>query len=63
MDANDVNHGFVRFKHGAITTFDISGAGTGPGQGTVPLCNNPVDAIIGYYIDASNVFHGFLRSP
>ena len=63
VDASDVNHGFVRAKHGAITTFDVPGAGTGPFQGTVPLCNNPVNAITGYYIDTSNVFHGFLRSP
>jgi hypothetical protein len=63
VDASDVNHGFIRFKHGATTTFDVPGAGTGAGQGTVPLCNNPVDAITGYYIDTSDVFHGFLRSP
>jgi len=63
VDASDVNHGFVRAKHGSITRFDVPDAGTDPGQGTVPLCNNPVDAITGYYIDASNVLHGFLRSP
>jgi hypothetical protein len=63
IDVSDVNHGFVRGKHGAITTFDVPGAGTGPGQGTVPFCNNPVDAITGVYIDASDVNHGFLRSP
>jgi hypothetical protein len=63
VDASDVNHGFVRGTDGAITTFDAPGAGTGPGQGTIPLCNNPVDAITGDYLDASDVFHGFLRSP
>ena len=46
-----------------ITTFDFPGAGTGPFQGTVPLCNNPAGAIIGYYIDSSDVNHGFLRTP
>jgi hypothetical protein len=53
----------VRAKHGAITTFDVPAAGTGPGQGTIPLSNNPVDAITGYYIDANDVTHGFLRTP
>ena len=43
-----------------FTTFDAPGAGTGPFQGTVPFCNNPPAGITGYYIDASNVGHGFL---
>ena len=63
MDASDVNHGFVRASNGAITTFDVPSAGTGPFQGTIPLSNNPVDAITGYYIDANDVTHGFLRTP
>jgi hypothetical protein len=63
VDASDVNHGFVHASDGTITTFDVPGAGTGPGQGTIPLSNNPVDAITGYYIDASDVTHGFLRTP
>ena len=46
-----------------IITFDAPGSGTGPGQGTIPLSNNPADAITGYYIDASNATHGFLRTP
>ena len=46
-----------------ITTFDVPGAGTGPGQGTVPACNNPVGAITGYYIDGNDVTHGFLQTP
>jgi hypothetical protein len=53
----------VRASDGAITTFDVPGAGTGPFQGTIPLCNNPVGAITGYYIDANDVTHGFLRTP
>jgi hypothetical protein len=53
----------VRSKQGAITTFDPPGAGTGSGQGT--FCNqiNPAGAIAGYYLDANNVFHGYLRNP
>jgi hypothetical protein len=63
VDASDVNHGFVRASDGTITTFNVPGAGTGPGQGTIPLSNNPADRITGYYIDASDVSHGFLRIP
>ena len=63
MDPSDVNHGFVCALDGTITTFDVPGAETGPFQGTIPLANNPAGAITGYYIDASNVTHGFLRTP
>lgn len=55
-----MNHGFVRDKHGGVTTFDAPGAGTGALQGTIPLTDNQSGAIVGYYIDASNVDHGFL---
>ena len=60
VDANDVNHGALRAPNGAITTFDVPGAGTGPGQGTLPASNNPADGIVGTYIDANDVEHGFL---
>ena len=36
IDANSLFHGFVRAPNGAITTFDVPGAGTGPNQGTLP---------------------------
>src|SRR5207245_222523 len=65
-DANDVNHGFVRASNGAITTFDAPGAGTGPGQGTrteAATCINPAGAIVGFYTDASDVLHGYVRAP
>lgn len=64
---NFVDHGLVRSPRGKFTTFEVPGAGTGPYQGTgspgssVPL--NQFGAIAGYYIDASNVVHGYLRSP
>jgi predicted membrane protein len=61
VDANNVNHGFVRAPDGTITTFDVPGAGTGAFQGTSPLGINAEGAITGYYIDANNVAHGFLR--
>ena len=63
IDENDAMHGFVRAKHGDITTFDAPGAGTGASQGTEPLANNPAGAVTGFYIDANNVIHGFLRTP
>jgi hypothetical protein len=45
-----------------ITTFDAPGAGTGPGQGTIPFAINPAETITGYYIDAGDARHGFLRA-
>jgi len=44
-----------------FTTFDAPGAGTGSGQGTFPTAINTEGAITGYYTDASNVEHSFLR--
>jgi hypothetical protein len=59
-DAN-VNHGFVRDRHGAIVEFDVPGAGTGPGQGPQVFGINPSGAVTGGYLDSNNVFHGFVR--
>jgi hypothetical protein len=44
-----------------IIIFDPPGTGTGPGQGSVAEAINPAGAIVGYYLDASGVNHGFLR--
>src|SRR4029077_19277380 len=66
IDASIVIHGYVRTPDGTITTFDVPGAGTGPGQGTFPGlvdCINPAGAITGGYVDASNVFHAYVRAP
>src|SRR5205807_3166206 len=46
----------------AIITFDAPGAGTGPGQGTIPYAINQASTIAGSDLDASNVYHGFLRA-
>ena len=59
LDGNGVYHGFVRDRHGAITTFDAPGVGP---YGTEPASNNAANAITGYYLDASGVGHGFLRT-
>lgn len=61
-DASGVFHGFLRSRDGTISTFDVSGAGTGPGQGTFPENINGGGAITGQYVDASGVNHGFLRT-
>jgi hypothetical protein len=60
VDASGVGHGFLRAPDGTITSFDASGAGTGAGQGTIPLDNNNSGAITGQDIDKGNVTHGFL---
>jgi hypothetical protein len=66
-DNSQVVHGFVRSPQGNLTTFDAPGAGTGSGQGTgspgSSVALNVFGAIAGYYTDANNVVHGYLRSP
>ena len=65
VDSNTVFHAFVRAPNGAITTIDVPGAGSVPVsfQGTQSYGINPAGAITGWYADASNVNHGFVRSP
>jgi hypothetical protein len=62
IDAAGVNHGFVRAADRTITAFDVQGAGTVSGQGTIAANINTPGMIEGYFIDASGVFQGFLRS-
>ena len=62
-DQNGVNHGYVRAPHGAITTFDVPGAGTGPGQGTFVGGINPEGTVMSIYVDPSNTLHGYVRAP
>jgi hypothetical protein len=45
-----------------ITTFDPQGAGTAAGQGTFAQQGLNSGTIVGYYIDADSVAHGFIRS-
>lgn len=47
-------------KH-KIITFDAPGAGTGSGQGTLPISINPAGKVTGLTRDANLVRHGFLR--
>jgi hypothetical protein len=62
-DAGFVQHGFLRYPNGYITTFDAPVAGGGPGQGTVAFAVNDAGVIAGTFQDANNVYHGFLRFP
>ena len=66
FDASRVYHGFVRSASGTITSFDAPGAGTngstGVAQGTFALSINAGGVIVGYYVDASDGYHGFVRS-
>ena len=64
-DAKGLYHGFLRGPDGEFTTFDAPGAGTkrGSGFGTFPTSINDGGTIAGYYIDANDITHGFMRSP
>jgi len=68
LDANIVEHTYLRAPDGTFTTFDAPGAGTGPFQGTQAVATNPAGATTGVYIDSNNVLStglnwgGHLRS-
>ena len=57
VDANSVQHGFVRAPNGVITEFDPTGSIL-----TNPNAIDASGAITGFYFDASFVGHGFLRA-
>jgi hypothetical protein len=61
------DHSYLRTHDGTITTFDdpASGGacGTGCHQGTHAAAINLAGTISGFYIDASDGGHGFLRTP
>lgn len=65
IDANNVQHGFLRTPEGRFITFEAPGADTTAGSfnGTSPNSINDLGAITGFYLDASAVSHGFVRSP
>lgn len=66
VDENFVSHGFLRKGDGSIISFDAPGVGPGGGpnqDGTHALTINPAGAITGYYQDAQEAIHGFLREP
>jgi probable HAF family extracellular repeat protein len=60
LDDNNVYHSFLRDSEGNFTLLDVQGAGTSAGQGTIAEGINDPGAIVGQYVDASGVNHGFL---
>jgi hypothetical protein len=65
IDGKNVVHGYLRSPAGKITTFDVPGEGP-QGLGCFADCSmglNDLGAITGSYLDANNVFHGYVRSP
>ncbi len=65
IDGSNVVHGYLRSPAGEITTFDPPGEGP-QGINCYADCQvglNDSGAITGYYLDANNVYHGYLRSP
>jgi hypothetical protein len=65
IDGKNVVHGYLRSRAGKITTFDAPGEGP-QGLGCFNDCSmglNDFGAVTGSYLDAKNVFHGYLRSP
>ena len=63
IDANLVEHGWVRTRDGKITTFDVPGGGTGAFQGTYTAGINLGGTVPGWVTDSDSVTHGFVRSP
>jgi hypothetical protein len=65
IDASNIVHGYLRSPQGALTSFDVPGAGAeGIGcYSDCPIGLNDWGAITGFYPDANNVYHGYLRSP
>jgi hypothetical protein len=63
-DANDVNHGFLRFPDGKFVAIDVPGADMTPGSfnGTAVQAINDAGVVTGAYFDASGEGHGFLRN-
>jgi hypothetical protein len=65
LDANEVYHGFLRNPDGTYVKFEAPGADANAGDynGTYPININLSGSITGYYIDVTNVYHGFIRRP
>jgi len=56
--------GFVRAADGTFTTFVAPDAGNkGNGQGTYPLVVNDAGDVVGFVLDDTQAFHGFVRTP
>ena len=51
---------YMRSPKGKFTTLNAPGAGAGANQGTSAWSINSKGEITGYYIDGSNVYHGYV---
>lgn len=59
-DANFNAHGFL-LKNGRFTTIDVPGTSCGPDCFFGTFANgNPQGDIVGYYVAADSLVHGFL---
>jgi hypothetical protein len=58
VDRDGRAHGFLRDRHGAVTTFDAPGATV-----TAAFDVDDEGRAVGLYVDASTAFHGFVRDP
>ncbi len=61
FDASGVLHGYLRAANGTMTEYNVTGAGTGSGQGTESSGINDLGVIMGPYIDSNGVLHGYVR--
>lgn len=53
----------LRDRPGTITVFDMQGAGTCPGQGSLATNINSEGVVAGIYLDANNWVHTLVRAP
>jgi len=61
-DPGGAFHVFLYAPDGTFTyPIDAPGAGTQPGEGTIAYQIDPFGAIVGYYGDEANAYHGFVR--
>jgi hypothetical protein len=65
LDANSVNHGFLRSPDGQFRNIDVPAAYTAPGSnsGTFPVGINDLGVIAGFYTDENYTDHGFVAVP
>jgi hypothetical protein len=54
--------GVVGTADGVITKFDVATAGTGVAMVRFLCKTTRREAVTGFYVDSSNVLHGFLRT-
>src|SRR5271156_2375101 len=66
LDDGNVFHGYQCVSGCAspstFTTYNAPGAGTAANQGTITFSINPFGVTAGYFVDASNVAHGFVTA-